>query len=228
MFVVDGSAFCTARSQEVIGARHQIVQCRNTCVGFAMGKGKGRTDPQHSCGGPHDFPPLVPPTTDTLVSAQVSALTPVLSRPLAELSRVLVAPHREAERFSVTVRFAVAYCSTLEFTDAAVGSSTIPVPQRAVEPQHNCVSLMLALAIVVSSGWLRPRVRRPNEEVLIAIAEEQESDTVPEAGEQAAQPPSSQWQQFGPRYSTEQLSRLFVLLQRPLRSCQCQPFSALR
>ena len=51
---------CGARCQEAIVTRHQIVQCRNTCISIAKGKGKGHAEPRHSCGGPHDFPPLVP------------------------------------------------------------------------------------------------------------------------------------------------------------------------
>ena len=57
---VQAATLCGARCQDVIVTSHQIVQCRNTCISIAKGKGKGHAEPRHYCGGPHDFPPLVP------------------------------------------------------------------------------------------------------------------------------------------------------------------------
>ena len=57
---VQAATLCGARCQDRIVTPHQIVQCRNTCISIAKGKGKGHAEPRHYCGGPHDFPPLVP------------------------------------------------------------------------------------------------------------------------------------------------------------------------
>ena len=57
---VQATTLCGARCADLIVTPHQIVQCRNTCISIAKGKGKGHAEPRHDCGGPHDFPTLVP------------------------------------------------------------------------------------------------------------------------------------------------------------------------